>query len=220
MPRTGFACCGGARVFAATAALSLAIGIGANTAIFTVANGLLFRPPTGIADPSELVVIGTARGDGGLNPLDYAAYLEIARRTTSLSAVFAEGLFPHVMGLAPSGTATAEPVLGQTVTSNFFTALGSPPARGRVFADGDESAAVLNYDYWRRRFNGDDGVVGRTLRINGRPVTVVGVAAPGFQGTGIQSCDVWLAIGSDGAGSVVAGGRLRPDVPFAPRRLK
>ena len=180
-----------------------------------MANGLLFRPPTGIADPSELVVIGTARGDGGLNPLGYAAYLELARRTTSLSAVFAEGLFPRVMGLARSGTATAEPVLGQTVTSNFFTALGSPPARGRVFADGDESAAVLNHDYWRRRFSGDDSVVGRTLRINGRPVTVVGVAAPGFQGTGIQSCDVWLAIGPDGAGSVVAGGRLRPDVSVA-----
>jgi predicted permease len=180
-----------------------------------VANALLFRPPTGIADPSELVVIGTARGDGGLNPLGYAAFLEVTRRTTSLSGVFAEGLFPRVMGLAPSGTATAEPVLGHTVTPNFFTVLGSTPARGRGFADGDESAAVLNYDYWRRRFNGDDSVVGRTLRINGRPVTVVGVAAPGFHGTGIQSCDLWLAIGSDGAGSVVAGGRLRPDVPVA-----
>ena len=84
-----------------------------------------------------------------------------------------------------------------------------------MFADGDGSAAVLNHDYWTRRFGGDDGVVGRTLRINGRPVTVVGVAAPGFQGTGIHSCDVWLAIGPDGAGSVVAGGRLRPDVPLA-----
>ncbi len=65
-------------VFTVTAALSLAIGIGANTAIFTVANSLLFRPPAGIAEPSELVVIGTARGDGGLNPLPYAAYLELA----------------------------------------------------------------------------------------------------------------------------------------------
>jgi predicted permease len=81
-----------------------------------------------------------------------------------------------------------------------------------VFADGDERVAVLNYDYWRRRFNADDSVVGRPLRINGRPVTVVGVAAPGFHGTGIQSCDMWIAIGSEGAGSVVAGGRLRPDV--------
>src|SRR5580765_2829377 len=83
-------------VFTATAALSLAVGIGANTAIFTVANALLFRPPTGIAHPSELVVIGAARGDGGLNPLDYATYLEISQRATTLTNVFAQDMFPHV----------------------------------------------------------------------------------------------------------------------------
>ena len=209
MRRTGCRLLRRSPVFTATAALSLAVGIGANTAIFTVANALLFRPPTGIADPAELVVIGTARGDGGLNPLGYAAYLEIARRTTSLSGVFAEGLFPRVMGLVPSGTATAEPVLGQYSHVEFLHARS---ARLRL-ADAcsptaTRAPAVLNYDYWRRRFSGDDAMVGRMLRINGRPVTVVGVAAPGFQGTGIQPCDVWLAIGPDGAGSVVAGGRL------------
>ena len=203
-------------VFTATAALSLAIGIGANTAIFTVANALLFRPPAGIADPSELVVIGTARGDGGVNPLNHAVYLEVARRTTSLTSVFAEEMFPHVMGMARSGTGIAEPVLGRYVTANFFSALGASPSRGRVFADGDEAAAVLDYDYWRRRFNSDDAMVGRMLRLNGRPVTIVGVAAPDFQGTGIQKCDVWLAIGSGGtsAGSLLAGGRVRPGVSF------
>ena len=86
-------------LFTATAALSLAIGIGANTAIFTVANGLLLRPPTGIADPSTLIDIGTVRGDGGLNPVNYETYLEISRRATSLTSVFAEEMFPHVMGL-------------------------------------------------------------------------------------------------------------------------
>src|SRR6185295_12112057 len=123
-------------VFTATAALSLAIGIGANTAIFTVANALLFRPPAGIADPSALVVIGTARGDGGLNPLAYQAYLEIARRTTALTSVFAEEMFPHVMALT-SETANAEAVLGRHVSPNFFSALGSFPFRGRAFHDGD-----------------------------------------------------------------------------------
>jgi len=203
-------------VFTATAALSLAIGVGANTAIFTVANALLFRPPAGITDPSELVVIGTARGDGGLNPLAYTAYREISHRTTALTNVFAEEMFPHVMALAPSGTANAEPVLGRYVTANFFSALGSFPFRGRVFNDGDEATAVLDYGYWRRRFTSDDTMVGRTLRINGRPVTIVGVAAPDFQGTGIQQCDVWLAIGSGGtlSRSVMAGGRVRPDVSF------
>jgi hypothetical protein len=79
-------------VFAATAAVSLAIGIGANTAIFTVANGLLLRPPTGIANPPALIDIGAARGDGGLNPVNYATYLEISRRVTSLTSVSAEQL--------------------------------------------------------------------------------------------------------------------------------
>ena len=187
MPRTASACCGGARCSPLTAALSLAIGIGANTAIFTVANSLLFRPPAGIADPSELVVIGTARGDGGLNPLGYAAYLELAAphdvapRRSSRKACSR-----RVMGMAASGTATAEAVLGHSVTTNYFAVLGVLPARGRLFAEGDGNAAVLNHDYWTRRLGGDDSVVGRTLQINGQPVTVVGVAAPGFQGTGVR----------------------------------
>lgn len=202
-------------VFSVTAALSLAIGIGANTAIFTVANGLLFRPPTGITAPSELVVIGTARGDGGLNPLNYTAYLEIAQHANVLTSVFAEEMFPHVMGWVPSGTENAEAVLGRYVTANFFSTLGAFPFRGRVFATGDEATGILDYDYWRRRFNGDDGVVGQTLLLNGRPVTIVGVAAPGFHGTGIQKCDVWLAIGHGGTapGSLMAGGQRRRSSP-------
>jgi putative ABC transport system permease protein len=202
-------------VFSATAALSLAIGIGANTAIFTVANALLFRPPTGIARPSELVLIGTARGDGGLNPLNHAIYLEISRRTTTLSGVFAEEMFPHVVGTVPAGAEKAEPTLVRYVTTNYFSALGSSPSRGRLFAGGDENAAVLDYGYWRRRFNSDDAIVGQSFTINGRPVTIVGVAAADFHGTGIQQCDVWLAMGPGKArGSVIAGGRVRQDASF------
>jgi predicted permease len=202
-------------VFAITAALSLAVGIGANTAIFTVANALLFRPPAGIADPAGLITIGSARGDGGLNPLDYALYLEIVERTTSLSSVFAEEMFPHVIGMVPSGTETAESAVGRSVTSNLFRALGSSSSRGRVFVDGDEAAVVLDYDYWRRRFDGNDAAIGQVLRINGRPVTVVGVAAPGFQGTGIRHCDLWLTFGaSRRSGPVVAGAHVREGVPL------
>jgi predicted permease len=205
-----------APLFTATAALSLAIGIGANSAIFTVANALLFRPPAGIADPASLVDIGSARGDGGLNPLSYITYLEIASRTTSLAHVFAEDMFPHVMGLSTSEAGSAEPVVGRSVTSNFFTSLGSLPFRGRTFVDVDESAVVLDHDYWMRRFSGDDRIVGQVLRLNGRPVIVVGVATPGFQGTGIQHCDVWLTFGASRRdGPVMAGGRVRPGVPVA-----
>ncbi len=200
--------------FAVTAALSLAVGIGANTAIFTVANGLLFRPPGGITRSPGLALIGTARGDGGLNPMNYATYLEVSSRTATLTDVFAQDMFPHVMGLVLPGTQVAEAVRAWPVTTNFFRALGAYPARGRVFMDGDDAAAVLAYDYWRRRFNGDDGAVGRTVQINGRPFSIVGVAAPEFQGIGIQTCDVWMAIPRLGErnGSVLAGGRLRPGV--------
>src|SRR5262245_35940576 len=137
-------------IFAATAALSLAIGIGANTAIFTVANGLLLRPPSGIAAPSELVDIGAARGDGGLNPVSYATYLEISRRAASLTALFGEELFPHVSGLLLSRTATAEAISGLSVTPNFFNVLGTRPSHGRLFADAEEATAVLDYSYWSR----------------------------------------------------------------------
>src|SRR4030095_4935832 len=95
-------------LFTATAAASLAIGIGANTAIFSVANGLLFRPPAGIVDPDSLIDIGAAPGDGGLNPVSYSTYLEVDRRTTSLSGVVAQSLSPHVMSLLPSDTGIAE----------------------------------------------------------------------------------------------------------------
>jgi predicted permease len=203
-------------VFTATAALSLAIGIGANTAIFTVANALLFRPPSGIADPSALVVIGTARGDGGLNPLAYADLREVSRRATALGIVFAEEMFPHVMALAAGGPGNAEAVLGQYVTPSYFRALGALPFRGRFFAEGEEAAGVLDHDYWRRRFGGDDALVGRMVRINGKPLTIVGVASPDFRGTGIQQRDVWLVIGARDLAprSVMGGARVRPDVSF------
>lgn len=200
-------------LFTLTAAASLAIGIGANTAIFSVANSLLFRPPAGIVEPDALIDVGAARGDGGLNPVSYSTYLEIARRTASLSGVVAQSLSPHVMSLLPSDTGIAERIIGQYATVNFFTVLGSHPARGRVFDGNDRRVAVLDHDYWRRRFNSDDGVVGRVLRINGRAFTVIGVAEAGFHGTGIHQRDIWLAIGpDDGASSVIATGRVRPGV--------
>ena len=117
------------------------------------------------------------------------------------------------MGMVRAGSQTAEPVVGRSVSTNFFTALGTAAWRGRVFTDGDEAAVVLAHHYWKTRFNGDDTVIGQVLQINGQPATIVGVAAPGFHGTGIRSSDIWLTFAtSKNSGPVLAGGRVRSGV--------
>ena len=131
---------------AVTAVLSLAIGIGANSAIFTVANALLFRAPAGVAEPERLVDLGIGRPDSGFNPASYPTYLDIRQRSTTLEGVYAHPMFPGTISLVAAGalaTSTAsasasalggrERVHGQFVTTNYFTVLGVTPAAGRLF---------------------------------------------------------------------------------------
>jgi predicted permease len=203
-------------VFAVTASLSLAIGIGANTAIFTVANALLFRDPPGVAEPGRLVDIGVSRGDGGINPTSYRTYLHIRERVTTLSGVYAQNLFPHAMSLGAGPV--ADRVFSQAVTTSYFSVLGAIPIAGRLFdaSDSDQpgasAIAVLSYRFWNSRFAMQASVIGQTVRLNGRPFTIVGVAPEGFQGTGVVSPDVWLPLNG---GSVVIGGRLKPGISMA-----
>ena len=121
-----------------TAALSLAVGIGANTAIFTVANALLLRPPVGVADPDRLVDIGVGRIGSGFNPGSYPTYLDIRQRATTLDGVYAHPMFPHAMSLRTAGnSAAAERIFGHSVTTNYFTVLGTVPFAGRLFGADD-----------------------------------------------------------------------------------
>jgi predicted permease len=210
-------------LFTFTTALSLAIGIGANSAIFTVADTWLFRPPTAVEQPDRLVDIGATRGDGGLNPVPFATYQDIVREVKSLSGVFASEMFPHAMSMRAPGAAETERITGQQVSANFFMVLGSPLHLGRGLTRADEAdaaTAVVDYDFWARRFERDPQLIGRVLRINDRPVTVVGVAAPGFQGTGVQRRDVWLMLGPTRRASVMLGGRLREGASIAQAALE
>jgi predicted permease len=223
-------------IFALTAALSLAIGIGANTAIFTVANALLFRDPVGVLEPSRLVEIGAARGDAGINPTSYPNFLDIRQRATLLSGVYGQGMFAHAMSLAVGTTSAegAERVYGESVTTNYFTVLGAIPAAGRLFDTGDSEqpgaspVAVLSHGFWTRRFNQNPSIVGQTIRLNSTPFTVVGVAPPGFQGTGLLASDVWTPLTTPttastsastfterNGGWLVVGARLKPGVTLA-----
>src|SRR5437773_4937637 len=129
-------------LFALTAALSIAIGIGANTTIFSVANALLFRAPVGVADPGRLVDIGVSQGTGGFNPGSYLNYLDIAERTTTLDGVYASQLFGTRMTLGsgpqPEGVET---IFCTRVTLNYFNVLRAVPSAGRLFAAGDARPA-------------------------------------------------------------------------------
>ncbi len=141
-------------LFALTAAVSLAIGIGANTAVFTIANALLFRDPAGVVEPDRVVEIGSLRGDGGLNPLSFETYLEIRRRATTASGVYANRMFPNAMALDVGGM--VERVFVHSVTRNYFDVLGAIPSAGRVFGQGgdgmDVAVAVISHDFFERRF--------------------------------------------------------------------
>jgi predicted permease len=188
-------------VMTVTAASSLAIGIGANAAIFSVANALLFRAPVGVTEPERLVDIGISRADGGLNPGSYPIYLDLGRRAGTLDGVYAQEMFPQSLSLEVGGSAaSAEAVSGQFVTANFFDVLGVRPAVGRLLSKTDSLSPggspilVLSHGYWKRRFNSDPAIAGRALRLNGVSFDVVGVAPEGFQGTGILAADLWLPV--------------------------
>jgi putative ABC transport system permease protein len=174
--------------FAIAAILTLGLGIGANTAIFSVVNGLLLRPPGGIEDFGALVSIYTSDYSGpawGASSLPDV--LDFNAGAPALSGVAAYTVSPVVLSDA-QGELAAEMVLGQVVTPNFFTVLGARPIAGRPFT-GDEGSpggrndvVVLAHDFWQTHFQGDPGIVGRAVRLGGVPYTVIGVASPEFSG--------------------------------------
>src|SRR5262245_46883782 len=168
-------------LFTLTAVLTLAIGIGANTTVFTVANALLLRDPVGVANADRLIDIGFTFKGKGFSSGSYPEYLDIVRRATMLEGVYAHPRFPHGMIL------DNERVFGMEVTSNFFSVLGAVPRAGRLLDSNDVDSTVLSHRFWTRRFNRDPGVIGQPLRLNGKPYTVVGVADEGFQGTGVRA---------------------------------
>ena len=221
-------------LFTLTAALSLGIGIGATTTVFTVANGLLLSVPEGVSDPNRLVdVARQEQGDFGIEPILYPDYLAAGERTTTL-----DGVYGYALNLAPlslRGADGSERIFATFTTISFFRVLGVQAAAGRLFgpADperpGDSPIVVLSHAFWARRFNRDAGIVGGTLTFNGQPMTVVGVAAEGFRGMSVLAPDVWVpavmipALNPEsrqdfsqtnrrGAWELMMGGRLKPDV--------
>ena len=185
-------------VFTATAALSLAIGIGANATIFSVGSALLLRQLPGLSGADRLVDIGRVSPGAAFDTVSYPNYADIRDRVTTLSGVFAHQIEPTPMSLR--GEAEAERVYGALVSGNYFPVLGTTPFAGRLLRPEDDKigagnpVAVLSYDLWTRRFASDEHIVGQSIVINGYPFTVVGIAPRGFQGTTVLKGDLWVPL--------------------------
>lgn len=212
--------------FTLTAVLTLALGIGANTAVFSVTNAVLLRSLP-VADPQRVVYIHTSSQPNGVGTIDendtfsYAVYQALRAPNGALSDVMAVGaLSTGKIGVRIGRL--PEQAEGDMVSGNFFSALGVPILRGRGFSPQDEAASapvlVLSYDYWTRRFERDPNVVGSTIYVKGLPFTVTGIAASGFEGVeATLSTDFWIPLQSrtefNVLGNAPEDGKLYQDNP-------
>jgi putative ABC transport system permease protein len=170
--------------FTLIAVLTLALGIGANTAIFSVVNGVLLRPLP-YSEPQDLVrlfeTVDRSTMANDRMEVAPANFLDWREQTRSFSGMAAYGLTWSVI----NGGGEAERLDGALVTANFFATMGLPLARGRAFTAEDEATAerrvIISYDLWRRRFGGAEDIVGRAIQLDGFSFIVIGVAPPGFQ---------------------------------------
>jgi predicted permease len=229
-------------MFTLTAVLSLAIGIGSTAVIFGVADAYLFRPWPGIAEPERLVEVGRIDMEGpgpstadGFSTFSYPNYQDYLQRQTVFQDLAASRTGDAV-GVG-DGT-SARRVAGTYVTTNYFSVLRTPMALGRDFVSDDMSlqapatVAIISHRLWRSQFGGDVNVLGRTIQLNGRPFTVIGVAAAGFNGDNVLDSSVWMPLtafpdgdqlrrfGRRGQQWLMGIGRLRDGVSAAQARAE
>lgn len=172
--------------FSILAVLCLTLGIGANAAVFSWVEGILFRPYPAVAHQERLMAFsGTAQGETGGTALSWPDYLDLQKNCS----LFDEFFVSKIMGTTLDIGERAERTVGSIVSANYFDAIGVHPMLGRGFEPGEDlgSAAhpvtVISYQLWQGRFKGDPNIVGKPQRLNGVMHTIVGVAPKGFYGT-------------------------------------
>jgi len=183
--------------FSAVAILSLALGIGANTAIFGLIDSLLFKSLP-VSDPQSLLFLAK-QAEGGVDP---AFYYGTYRRLRAEQPFFRElAAYGERVRMGVTIGGEPESIMGQLVSGNYYAVLGVPPAAGRVFTPEDDRVpgghpvAVIGYSYWQRRFGGAASAVGAKATINGAPFTIVGVTPPGFYGLQVGDApDIFVPI--------------------------
>src|SRR5215472_1265267 len=192
-------------VFTIVAVLSLAIGIGANTAIFSVMDSVLLKSLP-VKDPQQLVILtdpnfsGTNVGldTGERNLMSYAEFVQLRDHATTMSGLCAAQCEINRIPVHIAGGGQ-EDANGKLVSEDYFSVLGLDPAIGRFFnredgkGPGQDPYAVISYDYWQRRFAGNTSVLGTSIRLLSTTFTVIGVAEPGFRGESVgEKPDFWL----------------------------
>jgi macrolide transport system ATP-binding/permease protein len=172
--------------FSALAILCLTLGIGANAAVFSWVEGILFRPYPAVVHQERLFAIGgTARGQSEANGLSWPDFIDLRRSCTFCEASFVSKITGSTLSIGDH----AETATGSIVSANYFDAIGVRPILGRGFQTGEDvgndshPVVVISYPLWRNRFKGDPEIVGKTQRFNNVPHTIIGVAPQGFYGT-------------------------------------
>ena len=218
--------------FSLLAILCLTLGIGANAAVFSWIEGILFRPYPSVAHQERLVAIGgTTRDEPRGTPLSWPDFQDLQRSCTLCETLFVS----KITGTTLSIGDRAERTTGSIVSANYFDAIGVPPMLGRGFLPGEDQGqsahpvAVISYQLWQGRFHGDPQIVGKTQRLNGVMHTIVGVAPEGFYGTFVGwGMNFWVPASMEdifesggykledrGARWIEAYARLKPGVTFA-----
>ena len=182
-------------VLAIVVILSLGVGIGVNVVIFSWIQAVVFQPIPGVADAASFHLV-EPRTETGMNPgTSWLEYRDLRERLHTFRDLLAFRMTPLYVG----EPGQVERAYGLLVSGNYFTALGLQPARGRFFRleevarPGGEPVAVISHEYWQSHLGGAPTAVGQTVRVNGRGITIVGVAPQGFQGTVLRlKFDLWL----------------------------
>jgi predicted permease len=220
------------KMFTLVAILSLALGIGANTAIFSLINALMLRmlPVKNAEELALFSVAGPNVPSGVSYNCNYPLYEMFRARAQSLTGVIAGANVGRARLLVNEPGAVAESVEQQRVSGNFFSSLGVNPVVGRALTEADDNlstgqpGAVISFDFWRRRFGSDPQVVGRQITVNNTALTIVGVAPPGFFGFEVGTRpELWWPIKAlsdpnlsrEGSNWIRVIGRLRPGVSIA-----
>ena len=184
--------------FSLIAVLTLALGIGANSTIFSWINSTLLNPLPGVSHTADLMTMTSGGTAESPHVFSYPDYLDLRSQTKAFSGILASSLWPMDL----TGGGRPERIWGELVSANYFDVLDLRPILGRGFLAGEDSrsasapVAVISYRMWQLRFAGSPDVVGRQINLNRHPYTIVGVAPAVFQGnqTGLRS-EIWVPLG-------------------------